>query len=161
MLWPLWRGTDTCLHYLRAWVRRGGKVIFPLHFWVLSWDPHNKRQINKGKKPTEVYKNVLMKTPRGKWVSQRSDFDFRINTFLVEKSEGAYVQGEQTILREDGWALTGRDEKEDSLWQSSSGYDIHLYSPLPWWVRPLRLSALPRKKSGTTGLFSEGLSLGR
>ena len=30
-------------------LRRGGKVIFPLPFWALSWDPCNKRQMNKRK----------------------------------------------------------------------------------------------------------------
>ena len=30
------------LCWFLAFVRRGGKLIFPLSFWVLSWDPCNK-----------------------------------------------------------------------------------------------------------------------
>ena len=38
------------LGFKNDWWYRGGKIILPLAFWVLRWDPCNKRLINKRKK---------------------------------------------------------------------------------------------------------------
>lgn len=95
------------------WFWRGGKRTFPRPFWVLSWDPCNKWQMNKRK----TDRNLLTCIPpvcmgdREKWVTLQGGLEFRLKSHLNRErgKEDIGLLRESTWFRKDEWALGRTD----------------------------------------------------
>ena len=72
----------------RPWYCRAGKIIFPLPFWVPSWDPCNKRHVNKRKINRSLLTYIPHALPRGKWVTPRGGSESRLKYHLNRERGG-------------------------------------------------------------------------